>query len=137
MFFRSPYNYDVAELSATTGLSIPEDEPVLTQQHFREECDINEIVRRFGITGQLPEPWAAPQYGDFTHATDFHTAQNLVIAAQQEFDRLPAELRERFGHDPQALLAFLDDGSNRDEAIALGLVAKPPEVLKEPEKPAE
>lgn len=136
-FFKSPYNFDVLEASKDSALVIPEDEEVLTQQQFREDCDINEIVRRFGLTGKLPEPWSAPTYGDFTGAVDFHTAQNLVLHAQAEFDRLPAELRERFGHDPQQLLAFLDDGSNRDEAIALGLVAKPPEVLKESEKPVE
>lgn len=137
MEFRTPYNFDSAKVSVETGLVIPEDEPVLTQQQFKKESDINEIVRRFGLTGELPEPWAAPQYGDFTQVTDFHTAQNMVLEAQQEFERLPAELRERFGHDPQALLSFLDDAGNRDEAIALGLIAKPKEELAEPPPKAE
>lgn len=133
MEFRTPYNLD--KFPADPGLVIPEDEPVLTQQHFRQECDINEIVRRFGITGELPEPWAAPRYGDFTQVTDFHSAQNMVLEAQAAFDALPAELRERFGHDPQALLEFLDDGGNRAEAIELGLIPKPKEELQDAPPP--
>lgn len=135
--FRTPYNYDSAEVSRKTALVIPEDEECVVQQHHREEADINTIVRRFGLTGELPAPWGAPTFGDFTQATDFHSAQNMVIAAREEFERLPAEIRERFGHDPQQLLAFLDDGNNRAEAIELGLVPRPPEKLRDdpPAKP--
>lgn len=138
MRFRTPYNLDeiVLPVSAVSVVFDP-DEERLTQQQFKEECDINTIVKRFGLTGELPEPWAAPSYGDFTAAVDFHTAQNLVIAARDEFDRLPADLRKRFGHDPQQLLAFLDDGRNREEAIELGLIAKPKEELREQEVPKD
>ena len=53
VFLRTPYNYDVDEVSAETGLACFDES--LTQQQFKEESDINEIVRRFGLTGQTPD----------------------------------------------------------------------------------
>lgn len=102
-----------------------------THQHFKEECDINEIVRRFGLTGKLPEDFRPPVSGDFTGVVDFHTAMNAVRGAQEAFMAMPAELRARFGNDPQRLMDFVEDGKNYDEALKLGIVAKPAEVPRD------
>ena len=127
---RSEFNYDSDVVSYECGLSCPEDEGV-TQQQFKAECDINEIVRRFGVTGELPNGVSMPLSGDFTGVTDYHSALNLVRQAQEGFMELPASVRERFDNDPARVLAFLDDESNRDEAVRLGIVAKPPEVTRD------
>lgn len=120
VFLRTPYNYDTNEASDASGLSCPED--TLAQQHCADECDINTIVCRFGLTGELPNNVRVPQYGDFSAATDYHTAMNQVIAAQQAFMQLPADVRTRFANDPGALVDFISDDSNRAEAVKLGLV---------------
>ncbi|AXH74422.1 MAG: internal scaffolding protein [Microviridae sp.] len=130
VFVRSPYNYDVESVSDETGLKC-EDES-RTIQSAAEDADINTIVRRFGLTGQLPTDLAIPQSGDFTNIPDFHTAMNLVRQAQEEFMRVPAEIRERFSNDPQRLMSFVEDDANRDEALKLGLL-KPVEVKPEPQ----
>lgn len=127
---RSAYAYDADAVSLETGSAFDPDEG-RTQQQFAEECDINTIVKRFGLTGQLPTNLAMPLSGDFAEATDFHSAMNLVAQAQAEFMQLPAEVRARFKNDPGAVVEFLDDPANRDEAIKLGLVAAPPEVPRE------
>ena len=44
-FVRNPYNYDMDQVSQETGLKC--EDPSLTQQHCRDECDINVIVERF------------------------------------------------------------------------------------------
>ena len=129
VFFRTPYNYDTDEVSAETGLACFDES--MAQQQFKEESDINEIVRRFGLTGEMPQDFRMPQYGDFTGVSDFHSAVNMVLAAEDEFMRLPAEMRSRFGNDPGQLLDFLNDERNRDEAVKLGLIAKPPEVARD------
>ena len=104
-------------------------EPSLTQQHFAEECDINNIVERYLISGVLGDPLASPSaepmYGDYSSVSDFHAAQNLIAEATQTFDLLPASLRKRFDNDPAKLLAFLEDDSNREEAVKLGLLIDP------------
>ena len=123
MFFRSGFNYDRDVVSLETGLMC-EDES-LAIQSAKEESDINTIVRKFGLTGELPSDLKMPQSGDFTDVPDFHTAMNMVRSAQEEFLRVPAEIRARFNNDPQRLMSFLEDGSNADEARKLGFLADP------------
>lgn len=120
-FVRSANNYDTMAVSDETGLKC--EDPSLAQQSAKEDCDINKILERVA-RGIMPDvSQRPPQYGDFTStANDFHDAMNLVCAAQEAFDQLPAIVRARFGNDPEQLLAFLDDASNREEAVRLGLV---------------
>jgi phage internal scaffolding protein len=122
IFLRTPYNYDTDAASNESGLAC--EEPSLAQQHFKEECDINTILQKFNITGILPEAPLSPRYGDFSGIGDYHTALNRVIAAQEEFEALPAQIRARFDNDPAKLIEFLDDEANRPEAENLGLVEK-------------
>jgi phage internal scaffolding protein len=122
VFLRTPYNYDRDAATNESGLAC--EEPSLAQQHFKDECDINNILRQFNITGLLPESPLSPRYGDFTGIGDYHTALNRVIAAQDEFEALPAEIRARFGNDPAQLIEFLENSENRPEAEELGLVEK-------------
>ena len=102
------------------------NEPSLTQQHFAEECDINNIVEKYMISGVLGDPLVSPSvspmYGDYSSVEDFHSAQTIIAHATQAFDLLPAALRKRFNNDPAQLLSFLEDESNREEAIKIGLV---------------
>jgi len=140
IFLRTPYNYDTDAASNESGLAC--EEPSLAQQHFKEECDINTILQKFNITGLLPQSTLSPRYGDFSGIGDYHTALNRVIAAQDEFEALPAQIRARFNNDPSELIEFLQDESNRPEAEELGLVEKAAAEVVEaasvtPEKAAE
>ena len=131
-FLRTPYNYDTDAASNESGLHC--EDVTLTQQHFKDECDINNILRQFNVTGLLPETTLSPRYGDFTGISDYHTALNQVIAAEDEFMRLPADLRARFENDPAKLIDFLDNQENKDEAMKLGLINKPedlPQVVED------
>lgn len=130
IFVRSAYNYDMDAASDESALSCDHEED-RTQQHFAEECDINTIVKRFGLTGELPEVVRVPVSGDFTDVVDFQTAMEAVRRAQEGFMELPGELRYRFGNDPQKLMEFMEDGRNLEEARKLGLVNKPPEVTRD------
>ena len=128
VFFRTGFNYDRDAVSRETALNCEIDPvtgeivPSMTSQQFADDVDINTIVRRFGLTGQLPQSLSVPLSGDFTGVTDFHSAMNLVVAAQDEFMKLPVDVRDRFGNDPGALVAFVSDDANRDEAVKLGIV---------------
>ena len=67
---------------------------------------------------------------------------NRVIAAQDEFEALPAQIRARFDNDPAKLIEFLENSENRPEAEELGLVEKVAAEVVEatkntPEKAAE
>lgn len=132
VFVRSgfPFNYDADAVSDATGLACLDES--LAQQQFAEEVDINTIVRRFGLTGEMPDSPVMPTFGDFTDAvTDYQTALNMLNAAQDSFMQFPAEVRARFHNDPQEMMQFLDDEKNRDEAVKLGFIPKPPEKTRD------
>lgn len=126
-FVRSAYNYDVDEVSNASGLTC--SDASLAKQSFREECDINTIVRNFGLTGQLPDDVRPPTYGDFSGIFDFHSAMNAVAEAQEAFDALPAEVRARFHNDPGAFVDFCSNPENLPDLRKMGLaVALNPET---------
>uniref|UniRef100_UPI0040479206 hypothetical protein n=1 Tax=Pseudomonadota TaxID=1224 RepID=UPI0040479206 len=136
MFIRNPYNYDTNLASEESALYC--EDPSRTKQSFKEECDINTILKRFNVTGQLPVSPLQPQYGDFSGVFDYQTALNAVIVAQESFNALPATVRNRFANDPAAFVDFCSDESNREEMIRLGLVIeKATEVAAESPKAAE
>lgn len=125
MFVRSAYNYDRNLASVESGLVC--DDGSRAVQSAEEESNINTIVRRFGISGKLPDQVAMPRSGDFTNVPDFHAAMNLVRQAQEEFVRVPANIRARFLNDPQEFMNFFENPDNYTEALKLGLVnARPP-----------
>lgn len=120
VILRSMFNYDVDAASVETGLVCAD--PSMAQQQFRDECDINVILERFNVTGQLPVVPLNPEFGDFTGVYDYQSALNAVMAAEESFDALPARVRERFGNDPAAFVDFCLDESNREEIRQLGLL---------------
>jgi len=131
-FVRSPYNYDTDEASDESGINTGTEGGA--KQSFREECDINTIVERFGLGYELPENIRVPQYGDFSDITDFHTAMNATAKAREAFDQLPAEIRAKFNNDPGSYVDFCLDPENREELKKMGLIS--PEAIKRDEEAA-
>lgn len=100
-------------------------EPSMTQQQFKDECDINNIMRKYKQTGSIPNlRMTAGQYADVSEVQDYQGMLDTVIAAQNAFMTLPAEARMRFQNDPAQLISFLQKEENYDEALKLGLVNK-------------
>ena len=125
--FNTGFNMNQNEISDATGLACADESMAI--QSAEDESNINTIVRRFGLTGELPSNLRMPQTGDFTGLPDFHAAMNLVRQAQEEFVRVPADVRARFRNDPQEFMNFFENPDNYTEALELGLVnARPPSV---------
>lgn len=98
-------------------------EPTLAQQQFKDECDINNIMKRYADTGQLTHLRnQTGVFADFSEIPDYQGSLNRVLDAQNAFMQLPAEVRTRFRNDPGYLIDFLQDPNNYDEALKLGLV---------------
>lgn len=128
VYRESPDVLSVAEVNSTLyGLECKD--PSLAVQSQLAESDINEIVRRFGLTGQLPENVRVPTYGDFdVGVTDYQSALNAVREAEASFMQMPADVRLKFDNDPQRFLEFCADENNLDEMRRLGL-AVPAKVV--------
>lgn len=98
------------------------------QQDMRDECDINFIMAKYQKSGLIEHVNRIDgSYGDFMHASDYQTSLNEVLAARAAFDSLPSSLRYRFQNDPAQFLEFVQNDSNRDEMIQLGLIEVPVE----------
>ena len=126
VFVRSPFNYDRNEVSRETGLDTGPDSP--TQQSFKDEVDINTIVRRFGVTGELPIVSSPPTFRNFEGIFDYQSAMNAIRQAEESFAEMPAEVRKRFHNNPQEFVEFCSDEKNLEEMRKLGL-AKPAPVV--------
>lgn len=120
-FIRTRYNYDRNLASRLSGLACSDENRA--QQQFKEECDINEIVRRFGVTGQLPQIDRVPLEGDFQDVTTYQEALNALIEADATFMTLPSGIRKRFENDPAQFVAFVSDPANKEEWTKMGLGA--------------
>lgn len=98
------------------------EEPSLTWQHCKEECDIMHIVKKpnLGIN-PFDVSRRKPLQGDFSSVLDFQQAQNIMVAATEQFAAMPSEIRDRFNNDPVAMLSFIEDPKNKEECIRLGI----------------
>lgn len=77
------------------------DDNLLTQQQFRDECDMNSIVARAnrGIAPSRVNR-GTPQYGDFSNVPDIAASYNIVKNAEAAFMKLPAQLRLELDNNP-------------------------------------
>jgi len=119
MHIRNPYNYDTNEASRESGVT--SRSPSRTVQSSRDEADINTIVKRFGITGTLPQAVVPPTYETFDEVFDYQSALQTVMEADQAFMSLPADVRRRFNEDPGAFVDFCSKEQNLPEMRKLGL----------------
>lgn len=133
-FFATPFNIDANDWSDQHGLNCKD--PSLAQQQFKDECDINTIVDRFHLSGEMPQVLDLPSYGDFTGIFDYQSAMNQLVTARETFMSLPAKVRSRFHNDPQEFVAFCSDAENTDEARKLGLLKEKDATLPMP-KPGQ
>lgn len=121
--------------------------PSLAKQSFKDECDINKIMRRYEKTGVVDHlNKFNGDYGSFLGFEDYHTSMNQILAAEEAFMALPAKVRARFNHSPAEFLQFAQNADNHEEMVELGLArrgepeepANPPQELAEkaPDEPA-
>lgn len=99
-----------------------------TKQEFKDQCDINNILKQFKLTGQIQhinKQASMGRFEDLPDEVDFQTSLNTIRDAERAFEALPSKVRERFGNEATKFLAFLADPENRDEAQRLGLLKKP------------
>lgn len=119
VFVRNPYNYDVDEASKDSGLECKDKSRTLQSQ--AQEADINVMLKRFAVTGLLPQVTKPPTYQAFEGVFDYRSALDVINEADRSFAALPAAVRSRFGNDPATFLEFCSHEKNLPELRRLGL----------------
>lgn len=111
-----------------------EHEETLTKEFLKDECDINYILKRYMQTGVIDHlSNKKPIYDDVSSLGDLHECYRKIEAAEDAFYELPATIRERFDNDPVSFVEFVQNPSNEEELVALGLANKRADTSKQPD----
>lgn len=112
--------------NGSLAVQVINDEPSLTQQHHRDLCDVNNILKKFMKTGidVFANRVNSGFYGDFTNVGDYQDCLMKVMHAQEAFDSLPAEIRKEFQNDPGQFVDFVGNPDNKDRLVEMGLLPK-------------
>lgn len=106
-----------------TKQSVVFEEPTLTKQSFKEQCDVNNILKKYLKTGVIEHAaHFKGDYGDFTTSLDYRSSLDALAAAEASFEALPSKVRKHFGNDPINLLRAVEDPSRKEELQKLGLL---------------
>lgn len=105
----------------TTRVFTVNNEPSMTDQSFKEESNINNIISKYSKTGMLPSNIRTHgSYLDITETKSLFEGLNTINEGLAVFNKLSEKVRRRV-ETPQGLIEFLSDPENDDEAIKLGL----------------
>lgn len=96
----------------------------MTEQHHKESCDMQHILKKFRNTGVLDH--VAQHQGSYMNLPDaptFHEAQNMIAEAKSVFESVPAHIRQDFDNDASKFVDFMQNNDNIDTIKAYGLDA--------------
>lgn len=97
--------------------------PQLTDQSFKNQCDINNIMTQYSKTGLLPQQNnIQPKFQDNTLIPDLNTAFELVNSAIDGFNQLPPTIRKLMDNNPANLELFIQDADNTEILAKHGLI---------------
>ena len=95
-----------------------EFQPTMTKQAFKDQTDINKMLKKAQTAGSLAHLQKYPEaiYGQFL-GTDFDllTAHNQIEKANQIFADLPSEVRNEFGNNAISFVKFAGDPANNSK----------------------
>ncbi len=112
-------------------VSLAFNEPSLTEQHHKDECNINVILSRYDKTGLVTHTNSMKgSYEDFSEVSSYQESMNMVIRAQDDFMNMPSHIRKRFGNDPGTFMEFVSNPKNKEELENMGLANKQ-EIIQE------
>jgi hypothetical protein len=97
----------------------------MTQEHFREETEILNIIRRHdrnGVIDHINKGTAI--YGDFSEITDYRDMIHKLREADSAFAQVPSDIRKRFENDPAKFFNFVTDETNHEALAEMGLIMK-------------
>lgn len=106
----------------------------MTKQSFKDQCDINNILKKAQRTGSLAHVQKYPTavYAEFD-GVDLLGAFERAERAKQIFADLPSEVRSEFDQDPFAFVKFAADPENIGRlAELLPAIAEPGRYFPNP-----
>ena len=115
----------------------PEYKDGRTKQSFKDQCDINKILKKAAVKGGLSHVQKYPEaiYGEFDQDVDLLTARNRIAQADKIFMDLPAEVRREFNNDALAFIQYAGHPDNAGKLTELiPEIAQPGDYFPNPVK---
>jgi phage internal scaffolding protein len=101
----------------------------LTQQHFKDECDVINIIKKHDRNGIIEHVQRGQaRYGDFSEVAGYREALDLIRDAQDEFMTIPSDIRKKFDNDPGKFYEFVSNPDNKEELKQMGFI-EPQQVV--------
>jgi hypothetical protein len=99
-------------------------DPGKTEQSHAPLCSIEYILNQY-VGSNEPLALTEQQFMDYTALPDYHDCLNITREVEFLFNKLDAPIREQYKHDPGLFMAALEDPTQRDQLIALGVLKSP------------
>lgn len=115
--FVTSYNYEKERKDV--GLRFTQ--PSMTEQEYKDECDVNFIIKNFVKTGELPD--MTMQYGDMTTVQDYQDALYTIAEAKSNFYALPSAVRDEF-KTVDKYLEYVSDPTHLKDCYERNLIDK-------------
>lgn len=111
----------VSRYDVVSSSGVEFTQPSLTQQHFKDDCDVNLILERFMRTGELPSSSSSgvPSFQDVSDFGDFRDLQSAMSDARDYFESLPARVRARYNNDLTIFYESLSTRQGYDAFVTL------------------
>lgn len=111
--------------------------PSMTEQAHAAETNINGIIARYKRTGVLGTPDQVRDmfFGNFSEVGSRFECARIAADAKEQFMSLPLKVRAEFGHSMNDFLKALEDPSQVERFIRVGLMKAPDPVVATPENP--
>lgn len=102
----------------------------MTQEHFSEEAEINNIISFHDKTGLIKNVQrGVAQYGDYSEVNEYRESLDLVRQADESFNQLPSHIRKSFNNNAGDFFEFAGNPANEEKLVEMGLAkATPKEV---------
>lgn len=92
------------------------ESPSLARPEFEPECNINNILARFKVTGVLVDPSVRtlrqPMFLDCTSLPDLAQYHEQLNGCKVAFEQLPPAIQEAFGFDARTAMHWLSNATD-------------------------
>lgn len=107
-----------------------------TKQSYKEQCDINKILKKAQVKGGLAhvQKYPEPTYGEFNQEFDLLTAREQISKANQIFGELPAEVRREFDNDALKFVQYAGSVPAGELVEKIPAIAEPGNYFPNPVK---
>lgn len=105
--------------------AVANGEKTFVEQNHAPEVEINNIVKRHGVSRLVATRDAQALVFDDVTTNDFQEAMNLINKGREVFGQLSSAERAEFQNKPEIYLDYVQNPANRDALIERGWMNAP------------